>query len=145
MFYSRGQYLGWGGGVAAKTFSESRRIHSSAKISSVSIQQVGNPWVAGGRWTHESCVSSFLSLFLAVLGSGAGSCRALRRQQWGFEGAGSGTLTRGEHLAGKMVKGVMSFWGGTCPSVRTCRQMQTTTSQIIVQFTGVSCFFLFFT
>lgn len=58
-------------------------------------------------------------LFLAVLGSGGGWCRALRRQQRGLEGAGSGTLTRGEHLAGEMVKGVMSFWGGTSPSMRT--------------------------
>ena len=63
-------------------------------------------------------------LFLAVLGSGGGGggrAGALRRQQRGLEGAGSGTLARGEHLAGEMVKGVMSFWGGTSPSVRTWR------------------------
>ena len=57
--------------------------------------------------------------FLAVLGSVAGWCRALGRQQRRFEGAGSGTLPGGEHLAGEMVKGVVSFWGGTSPSVRT--------------------------
>lgn len=51
-------------------------------------------------------------------------CRAgwLRRQQRGFEGAGSAALARGEHLAGEMVKGVVSFWGGADPSVRTCTE-----------------------
>lgn len=76
-----------------------------------------------------------MCVFLAVLGSGEGSCWALGRQQRGFEGAGAGTLTRGEHLAGEMMKGVMSFWGGTDPSVRTCRQTQTKL------FTGVSWLF----
>lgn len=63
-------------------------------------------------------------VFLAVLGSGAGSSWALGRQQRGLEGAGAGALTRGEHLAGEMMKGVVSFWGGTDPSVRTCSQTQ---------------------
>lgn len=59
--------------------------------------------------------------FLAVLSPGAVLCQALRRQQRRFEVAGSGALTRGEHLAGKMVKSIMSFWGKTS-CVRTCRQ-----------------------
>lgn len=35
--------------VVARTFSESPRIHSSAKVRRVSVQQVGNPWATGGR------------------------------------------------------------------------------------------------
>lgn len=42
---------------------------------------------------------------------------ALRGQQRGLEGAGSGALTRSEHLAGEMMKSVVSFWGGRSPSV----------------------------
>lgn len=61
-----------------------------------------------------------------VCASDAGSGWALWRQQWGFEGAASGTLTWGEHLAGEMMKGVVSFWGGTDPSVRTCRNTEKT-------------------
>lgn len=64
----------------------------------------------------------FLFCFLAVLGSGAKACWTLGRQQRGLKGAGSSTLTMSEHLAGEMVKGVMSFWGGTDPSVRRCRK-----------------------
>lgn len=79
----------------------------------------------------RGCFSFFFLFFfflLAVLGSGAGRRRALGGQQRRLEGAGSGALARGEHLAGEMVKGVMSFWGGTGPPVRTCRHNTTTTA-----------------
>lgn len=111
-------------------------LKSGAKISSASVQQVGAPWwevraLEAGLCVHiyvcacvYICVAFFyyyyFLFFWAVLGSGTVLCQALGRQQRGFEGAGSGALTGGEHLAGEMVKGVVSFWGGTSPSVRTC-------------------------
>ncbi len=83
------------------------------------------------------CVFFFGCAGVRCLGSG----QALGRQQRGFEGAGSGALTGGEHLAGEMVKGVMSFWGGTSPSVRTC----TDSTHKLLIYLHVYVFLFFFT
>ena len=63
--------------------------------------------------------------FWLVWGQLQGRAGPLRRQQRRLEGAGSGALARREHLAGEMVKGVVSFWGGTDPSVRGCTHTRT--------------------
>lgn len=72
----------------------------------------------GYRWEAKHVRTlEVVMVFLAVLGVGGrgrvGGLCPLRGQQWGFEGAGSGAVTGGEHLAGEMMKGVVSFWGGT--------------------------------
>lgn len=71
-------------------------------------------------------------ILLAVLEEGGGRraqrrAGRLRRQQRRFEGAASAALAGAEHLAGEMVKGVVSFWGGADPSVRTCTRAHTHT------------------
>lgn len=76
---------------------------------------------------------------MAVLGSGAqvpGGAETLRRQQRGFEGARSGALTRSEHLAGEMVKGVVSFWGGTGPPGEDMQTSTQITASTVIQHLG---------